>query len=100
TVRAAAEQARVLGVCGGDGTVNAVAAVALERGLPLAVLPGGTLNHFANDIGAGEVDTVVEALRNGDAAQVDVGETDDGLFLNTASLGGYPEMVAFRERFE
>ncbi len=40
----------MLGVCGGDGTVNAAAEVALRHGLPLAVLPGGTLNHFAYDL--------------------------------------------------
>jgi undecaprenyl-diphosphatase len=87
-------------VYGGDGTVNAAAAVALEQELPLVVLPGGTLNHFAVDLGNIDVDCVLEAVQRGDAVRVDVGETDDGIFLNTASDGGYPEMVAFRERLE
>ena len=100
TLRRAAKQARVLGVCGGDGTINAAAAVAMEEDKPLVVLPGGTLNHFARDLGNEDLDSVVEAVREGWASRVDVGETDDGIFLNTASLGGYPEMVEFREKLE
>ena len=41
----------VLGVAGGDGSVAAVASVAVERELPLMVVPLGTLNHFARDLG-------------------------------------------------
>ncbi len=43
--------AESLAVAGGDGTVAAVAGVAVERGLPLVVVPTGTLNHFARDLG-------------------------------------------------
>jgi len=46
-----AEAPSALGISGGDGTVQAVAQVAIRHGLPLAVLPGGTLNHFARDAG-------------------------------------------------
>ena len=42
---------RALGVWGGDGTVGTAAAAAVEHSLPLLVLPGGTLNHFARDAG-------------------------------------------------
>ncbi|MEV6025401.1 phosphatase PAP2 family protein [Streptomyces sp. NPDC052036] len=99
----AAARARVLGVCGGDGTVNAAAEVALRHGLPLAVLPGGTLNHFALDLGIEEVHDVVRALRQGDAVRVDVGRFSSGgtqgCFLNTFSLGVYPDLVRQRERW-
>ncbi|PRC50276.1 phosphoesterase, partial [Mycobacterium sp. ITM-2017-0098] len=50
-LRSAAQRADVLGVGGGDGTVAAAAAIALEEGVPLAVFPAGTFNHFAKDIG-------------------------------------------------
>jgi undecaprenyl-diphosphatase len=100
TLRRAAKQARILGVCGGDGTINAAAAVALEEDKPLVVLPGGTLNHFAHDLGNEDIDSVVEAVRVGCASRVDIGETEDGIFLNTAGIGGYPEMVALREQLE
>ncbi|MGF7239398.1 MAG: diacylglycerol/lipid kinase family protein, partial [Frankia sp.] len=108
-LRAAAGRARVLGVAGGDGTVNAAAVVALEAGLPLAIAPAGTLNHFAGDLGVMTVDDLIVAVRDGTAVAVDVGRIDavngggdpsSAIFLNTASLIGYPEMVMIRERFE
>jgi membrane-associated phospholipid phosphatase/diacylglycerol kinase family enzyme len=122
-MRRAAKTCAVLGVVGGDGTVNLAAGIAIEAGLPLAVFPGGTLDHFAQDIGLSSVGEAVQAVRCGTAVAVDVGrieggQTEDGrledsrlddsrfgdgetqLFLNTASLGGYPQIVATRERLE
>lgn len=100
----AAVRARVLGVCGGDGTVNAAAATALRHGLPLAVLPGGTLNHFAADLGVEDARALARAVRDGEAVKVDVGRFSsgarEGVFLNTCSLGVYPELVRERERWE
>ncbi|WP_405915684.1 bifunctional phosphatase PAP2/diacylglycerol kinase family protein [Streptomyces sp. NBC_00728] len=99
----AATRARVLGVCGGDGTVNAAAEVALRHGIPLAVLPGGTLNHFAHDLGVEGERDLVRALQEGDAVRVDVGRFvsggRSGIFLNTCSLGIYPELVRERENW-
>ncbi len=99
----AAARARVLGVCGGDGTVNAAAEVALRHGLPLAVLPGGTLNHFALDLGVEGERDLSRALQRGEAVRVDVGRFSAGrkrgIFLNTFSLGVYPELVRERERW-
>ena len=103
-LKEAAAGARVLGVAGGDGSINAAAGVALEAELPLLVIPGGTLNHFARDLGLASVEDAVEALRVGEACWVDVASAEvDGapqVFLNTASLGGYSEMVRARERLE
>lgn len=100
----AADRARVLGVCGGDGTVNAAARIALRRGLPLAVLPGGTLNHFAYDLGVEDVRDLCRAVTRGEGVRVDVGRfssgpRQEGIFLNTFSLGVYPELVRERERW-
>lgn len=99
----AAARAVVLGVCGGDGTVNAAAEVAVRHSLPLAVLPGGTLNHFAHDLGVEDVRDLCQALQHGDAVRVDVGyfkaDDVDGCFLNTCSLGVYPELVRERDRW-
>jgi undecaprenyl-diphosphatase len=106
-VRAVAEQAaagaRALGVCGGDGTVNTAAEVALRHGLPLAVVPGGTLNHFAHDLGVEDVRASARAVREGAAVRVDVGRfvcgSRHGVFLNTCSLGVYPELVRVRDQW-
>jgi undecaprenyl-diphosphatase len=91
-------RAQALGVAGGDGSVAAAAAVALEFGLPLAVVPAGTLNHFARDLGVATPPEAVAAVVHGDAVQVDVAEVNGIPFLNTASIGSYPEMVRRRDR--
>ncbi|WKX14398.1 bifunctional phosphatase PAP2/diacylglycerol kinase family protein [Streptomyces sp. NL15-2K] len=99
----AAARARALGVCGGDGTVNAAAEVALRHGLPLAVLPGGTLNHFAYDLGIEGVRDLSRAVQQGEGVHVDAARfvcgAKEGIFLNTCSLGVYPELVRERERW-
>src|SRR4051794_13814367 len=91
-------RARALGVAGGDGSVAAAAAVALEHDLPLAVIPAGTLNHFARDVGVETPDDAADAVRSGSAVEVDVAEVNGTPFLNTASIGSYPEMVERRDR--
>ncbi|MET9382828.1 phosphatase PAP2 family protein [Streptomyces sp. NPDC002928] len=99
----AASRARVLGVCGGDGSVNTAADVALRHGLPLAVLPGGTLNHFAYDLSVEDERDLSRAVQRGEAVRVDVGRFSagdtQGIFLNTCSLGVYPELVRERDRW-
>jgi undecaprenyl-diphosphatase len=91
---------RAIGICGGDGTVNAAARVARDTGKPLVVVPGGTLNHFARDIGVRTIDDVRAAVAEGDAVAVDVGMIDGRPFLNTASFGNYVDLVDARERLE
>jgi len=99
-MKAAAARAEVLAVAGGDGTVNAAATAAMEAGVPLLVVPAGTFNHFAKDLELTEVADAVEALAAGRAISIDVGDVDGRPFLNTASLGSYPEFVKIRERWE
>ncbi len=106
---AAARRARVLGAVGGDGTAAEAAQVALDHGLPLALFPGGTLNHFATDLGLGSAEATARAVRSGTAVSVDVGRIDGvrpigsrfgHIYLNTVSIGSYPDMVAIREKLE
>jgi len=88
-----------LGVAGGDGTVASVAQIAHARGLPLAVFPSGTLNHFAKALGLDTDAHTVAAVEGGVAGMVDLAFIDGVGFLNTASIGGYPEMVRRRDRY-
>jgi undecaprenyl-diphosphatase len=90
----------VIGVAGGDGSINAAAGIAVEHGLPLVVVPAGTLNHLARDLGVETVDEAVEAVRSGHAAEIDVAWIDGHPFLNTASFGSYVELVDAREALE
>lgn len=100
-LRSAAERAEVLGIAGGDGTVSTAAGVAAQYGLPLAVFPAGTFNHFARDIGCPTVDRTIAAIRAGGVVAVDlVCLNDDAMVINTASIGAYPSFVRTRERLE
>lgn len=98
--REAALRADVLGVAGGDGTINTAARHALAADVPLLVVPAGTLNHFACDVGVGSVADAVRALRSGSAVRIDVGRVGDEVFLNTWSIGLYADLVRFRRRWE
>jgi diacylglycerol kinase family enzyme len=90
--------ADVLGVAGGDGTLAALAAVALERDVPLVCVPFGTRNHFARDLGL-DRDDPIGALDAFDGAErrIDVGRAGERLFLNNVSLGLYARLVHRRE---
>ena len=95
----------VVGASGGDGTIGVAAGIALSTGLPLLVLPGGTLNHFARAAGVTSLRRAIRAARRGHGILADVATAriDDGApftVLNTASIGVYPELVAEREKLE
>jgi undecaprenyl-diphosphatase len=96
----AADDARAIGVLGGDGSISAAAGVALDAGLPLMIVPTGTLNHFARDLGVHSVDDAIEAVRAQQAVAVDVAAIDGNVFVNTASFGNYATLVDARERLE
>ncbi|KJS54069.1 phosphoesterase [Streptomyces rubellomurinus subsp. indigoferus] len=101
----AAQSGGALGICGGDGSVNLAATVAVREHLPLAVFPGGTLNHFAVDLGTHSLRSTADAVKAGTARAVDIASAtgDHGqrhVFLNTFSIGIYPELVRAREHLE
>ena len=84
---------------GGDGSVNAVASAVAGSEAVLGVLPLGTLNHFAKDLGIPtELEAAVENLISGRIVRVDVGEVNGHVFLNNSSLGLYPAVVQEREK--
>jgi len=100
----AAELARkadadALGMAGGDGSLAPVAAVAIERELPFVVVPFGTRNHFARDIGLDRDDPIgaLDAFLKARERHVDVGRVNGDLFLNNVSLGLYADLVHRRE---
>jgi diacylglycerol kinase family enzyme len=100
TARRALERgARLVAAGGGDGTINAVASVMVDSGVPFGVLPLGTLNHFAKDLGIPlDLDAAVRNLATGRPVKVDVGEVNGRIFLNNSSLGLYPDIVRDREK--
>ena len=84
---------------GGDGTVSAVASALAGSDVPLALLPTGTLNHFARDVGLpAELADCVRVAVAGNTKAVDVGEVNGRVFINNASIGLYPAIVRRREK--
>ena len=95
---AVAEGFDLIVAAGGDGTQAAVAGAVAGTEAAMAVIPGGTFNYFARDLGSGE--TVEAALEIFDAPRirrVHVGEMNGMIFLNNVSFGAYPEILRRRE---
>lgn len=90
-----AEGADLLGVAGGDGTQALVAEVAAALDLPFLVIPAGTRNHFALDLGLDREDPgkALEALSDGVELRVDLGRAGGLPFVNNVSFGAYAEVV-------
>lgn len=83
---------------GGDGTVNALACALAGTQTRLGVLPLGTLNHFAHDLGIpANLEKAVDIIVSGGTRCVDVGEVNDRVFVNNSSIGIYPSLVQARE---
>jgi len=84
---------------GGDGTVSSVASALIGTGTPLGVLPLGTLNHFAKDLGIPlNLGEAAEVIAKGAQRAVDLAEVNGETFINNSSIGIYPYMVLDRER--
>ncbi|HEX9084113.1 MAG TPA: diacylglycerol kinase family protein [Gemmatimonadaceae bacterium] len=88
-------------VAGGDGTIATAASLVARTNVELAIIPAGTLNHFARDHNIPE-DLGKAALVAADGVVIgaDVAYINDSLFLNTSSIGAYVTFVRVRERFE
>ena len=85
---------------GGDGTVSTVAAELAGSAIPLGVLPLGTLNHFAKDLGLPlGLEAAVRVILGGETRRVDVGEVNGRVFVNNSSIGVYPRLLRLRERY-
>jgi diacylglycerol kinase family enzyme len=99
--RAVAGGVDTLAAGGGDGTINTAAQAVVGTPVRLGVIPLGTLNHFAKDLGIPvEVDAAAQVILDGQVCSVDVGEVNGRIFLNNSSIGVYPAIVRLRERYQ
>lgn len=85
----------VIGMAGGDGSQALVASVAAERDVPMVVIPAGTRNHFALDLGLDRDDVVGALDAYGEALEhaIDLGDVNGRVFVNNVSLGLYATIV-------
>lgn len=86
-------------VGGGDGSIRTVAGVLAGSKIPLGILPLGTRNHFAKDLGIPlYVGEAAEVIAGGAQRDVDLAEVNGETFINNSSIGIYPYMVLDREQ--
>ena len=80
-------------MAGGDGSQALVASIAAERGVPMVVIPAGTRNHFALDIGLDRDDVVGALDAYGEARErtIDLADVNGRIFVNNVSLGLYAD---------
>jgi undecaprenyl-diphosphatase len=96
-VRSAIDRgAAFVGVAGGDGTIRGVAEQLVDTSVPLLVIPAGTRNHFAKDLGIEDFSAAAAAV-HGVVTEVDVGCVNGKYFVNNSSIGVYPKIVVRRE---
>jgi diacylglycerol kinase family enzyme len=97
--QAVADGADVIGMAGGDGSQALVATVASRHGIPHVVVPAGTRNHFALDLGLDRDDVVgaLDAYADGVEREIDLATVNGRVFVNNASLGLYAKIVQSSE---
>ena len=97
--RAIAERGHPLVIVGGgDGTISAAAAALVGTETVLGILPLGTLNHFARDLGLpADLEEAAKLIAGGKSRRVDVAEMNDRIFINNSAIGLYPLMVIDRD---
>ncbi len=94
-------QIDALVVGGGDGSIASVANVLAGSEVPIGVLPLGTLNHFAKDLGIPlALEQAVALIAAGQVQSVDLGEVNGEIFVNNSSIGIYPYLVLDRRRLQ
>ncbi len=98
--RAAAERGDPLVIVGGgDGTISAAASAVAGTATTLGILPLGTLNHFARDLGIPkDLNEAARLIATGTERRVDVAEMNGRLFINNSAIGIYPLMVVDRDQ--
>jgi diacylglycerol kinase family enzyme len=94
----AAREAEILLAGGGDGTISAAAAIAYNQGVPLAVLPAGTMNLFARSLQMPlDLDAALEAIATGEIKPIDIATANGRPFVHQFSVGIHAKLVKLRE---
>ncbi len=97
TTKSTGAKPGTLVVGGSDGTLGSAASAVVGTDVVLGVLPLGTLNHFARDLGlSNDLGAAMDTIAADHVEQIDVAEVNGQVFLNNSSIGIYPFLVAER----
>ncbi|EIJ42704.1 sphingosine/diacylglycerol kinase-like enzyme [Beggiatoa alba B18LD] len=87
-------------VGGGDGTLNTAVNLLAGTSIIFGVLPLGTFNQFARELGIPlDIEQALLVLAKAEAQSIDVGEINGHLFLNKSSIGIHPRAIEIREQY-
>ncbi|WP_375203307.1 diacylglycerol/lipid kinase family protein [Hyphococcus sp.] len=93
-----ADDSSMVAIAGGDGTLAMAAAAFLNTQIPVLLLPGGTMNLIAHDLGiGGDLEMAVRNVAACRPRRIDVATINDRAFLNNVVFGDYAEMAEARE---
>lgn len=85
---------------GGDGTISTAAGIAWKAGMPLGVVPAGTMNLFARTLKIPlDVHEALEALAGGDVMDADIGSANGRAFVHQFAIGMQARMVRLRDSY-
>ncbi|MBD3274879.1 MAG: hypothetical protein GF372_06180 [Candidatus Marinimicrobia bacterium] len=94
------QQPEVIVAAGGDGTISSIANYITDTSIALGIIPLGTMNHFAKDLGIPlDISSAIRAIQEKNSHRVDVGTVNGRTFINNCSIGMYPQAVRERENF-
>ncbi|MEQ8695233.1 MAG: diacylglycerol kinase family protein [Bauldia litoralis] len=83
---------------GGDGTIRTAAPMAIEHGVALGILPFGTMNRLARDLGIPlDPEAAARALAGAEPHPIDVAYVNDQMFLNNSIIGLPPDVNETRQ---
>jgi diacylglycerol kinase family enzyme len=92
-------RAPVVVVGGGDGTLGTAATQLAGKATALAVLPLGTRNHLARQLGVPlDLEEAAQVAASGARRRMDLGRAGERVFVNNVSIGIYNKLVGARER--
>ena len=96
-VRTVADRPLVV-IGGGDGTLGSAAGILARSGTALGLLPLGTRNHLARQLGIPlDLPGAAKLIARGPQRRIDIARVNDRVFVNNASIGFYPELVERRD---
>lgn len=100
TIAKAIKQYSLILIGGGDGSIRTAAQYCANSSITLAILPLGTMNHFAKELNLPkDCQNLVEALKKGNHIKIDLAEVNGHVFINNSSLGFYPKFAKKRDYF-
>lgn len=99
-IKACAQDFTLVLIGGGDGTIRSAAQHYANTTIIVGVIPLGTMNHFAKEVGLPSTPTeLADAILQQHTTTIDIATVNDIIFINNSSLGFYPKFAKKRDYY-